>query len=165
MIIAEVTATLPLGAQRNIDGSFNKLTKELVERRRENIAPSNDYRKMNRGNTKSTGPRKRSYQPRVGYSNYNPEFNKPNYQPQNTSSSNYGNRSTQPYEQTFPQKNTYRNNETNLEQTSPQQQQQTKQGASFYTPKRYNNLQQRQSTPNNIHQQPNQICFVEGDKD
>ena len=34
----------------------------------------------------------------------------------NTSFSNYGNGFTQPYEQTFPQQNTYRNNEPNLEQ-------------------------------------------------
>ena len=62
---------------------------------------------------------------------------------------------------------TYRNNEPNLEQqsSSPQQPQQPQQGASFYTPSRNNNLQQRQSKPNNIQQQPNQISFVEGDDD
>ena len=81
--------------------------------------------------------------------------------------SSYGNRFTQPYEQTFPQQNTYRNNEPNLEQQSPppQQQQQPQQTASFYTPIRNNNLQQRQSKPNNIQQQPNQITFVESDDD
>ena len=85
----------------------------------------------------------------------------------NTYFSNYGKRFIQPYEQTFPQQNTYRNNEPNLEQQSPspQQPQQPQQGASFYTPCRNNNLQQRQSKPNNIQQQPNQISFVEGDDD
>ena len=65
------------------------------------------------------------------------------------------------------QQNTYRNNEPNLEQQSPspRQQQQPQQGASFHTPSRNNNLQQRQSKPNNIQQQPNQISFVEGDDD
>ena len=109
----------------------------------------------------------KGYQPRGGYSNYNPRFNKPNYQQQNTSFSNYGNRLPQPYEQTFPQQNIYRNNEPNLEQQSPspQQQQQPQQSASFYSPSRNNNLQQRQSKPNKTHQQPNQISFVEGDND
>ena len=102
----------------------------------------------------------------VGYSNYNPRFNKPNYQQQNASFSSCGNRFTQPYEQSFPQQNTYRNDEPNLEQQSPsQQQQQQPQGASFYKPSRINNLKQRQSKPNNIQQQANQISFVEGDDD
>ena len=153
--------------KKQIDDSVNKLRKELVEPRRPNITFSNDYRKNNRGNTRFNGPRNQGYQPRGGYSIYNPRFNKPNYQQQNTSFSSYGNRFTQPYEQTFPQQNTYRNNEPNLEQQSPspQQQQQPQQSASFYTPSRNNNLQQRQSKPNNIQQQPNQISFVEGDDD
>ena len=118
--------------------------------------------KNNRGNTRFNGPRNQGYQPRGGYSNYNPRFNKPNYQPQNTSFSSYGNRFTQPYEQTFPQQNTYRYNELNLKQQSPspQQQQQPQQSVSLYTPSRNNNLQQRQSKPNNIHQQPNQIISL-----
>ena len=91
-----------LDAQRNIDDSVNKLRKELVEPRRPNITFSNDYRKNNRGNTRFNVPRNQGYQPRGGYSNYNPRFNKPNYQQQNTSFSSYGNRFTQPYEQTFP---------------------------------------------------------------
>ena len=52
----------------------------------------------------------------VATQNYNPRFNKPNYQQQNTSFNNYGNRFTQSHEQTFPQQNTYRNNEPNPEQ-------------------------------------------------
>ena len=153
--------------KKQIDDSVNKLRKELVEPRRPDITFSNDYRKNNRGNARFNGPRNQGYQPRGGYSNYNPRFSKPNYQQQNTSFSSYGNRFTQPYEQTFPQQNTYRNNEPNLEQQSPspQQQQQPQQSASFYTPSRNNNLQQRQSKPNNIQQQPNQIIFVEGDDD
>ena len=143
------------------------MRKELVEPRRPNLTFSNDFRKNDRGNTRFNGPRNQGYQPRGGYSNYNPRFNKPNFQQQNTSFSSYGNRFTQPYEQRFPQQNTHRNNEPNLEQQSPspQQQQQPQQGASFYTPSRNNILQQRQSKPNNIQQQPNQISFVEGDDD
>ena len=70
----------------------------------------------------------------------------------------------QPYEQTFPQQNTYRNNEPNLKQQSPspQQQQPPQHVASFYAPNRNNSLQPRQSKPNNTQQQPNQISFVEG---
>ena len=140
---------------------------ELVEPRRPNITFSNDYRKNNRGNTRFNGSRNQGYHSRGGYSNYNPRFIEPNFQQQNLSFSNYGNRFTQPYEQTLPQQNTYRKNEPNLEQQSPsaQQQQQSQQGASFCTPSRNNNLQQRQSKPNNTHQQPNQISFVEGDDD
>ena len=127
--------------RKQIDDSVNKLRKELVEPRRSNITFSNDYRKNNRGNARFNGPRNQGDQPRGGYSN--PRLNKPNYQQQNTSFSSDGNRFTQPYEQTFPQQNTYRNNGPNLEQQlpSPQQQQQP-QGASFYTPSRINNLQQ-----------------------
>ena len=152
---------------KQIDDSFNKRRKELVEPRKQNITFYNDYRKNNRGNTRFNGPRNEGYQPRGGYSNYNPRFNKPNYQQQNTSFSSYGNRFTQPYEQTLPQQNTYRKNEPNLEQQSPspQQQQQPQQGASFYTPSTNNNLQHRQSKPNNTQQQPNQISLVEGDDD
>ena len=96
--------------KKQIDDSVNKLRKELVEPRKQNITFSNDCRK-NRGNARFSGPRNQGHQPRDGYSNYNPRFNKPNYQQQNTSFSSYGNRFTQPYEQTFPQQNTYRNNE------------------------------------------------------
>ena len=151
--------------KKQVDDSVDKLRKELVEPRRPNIAFSNDYRKNNRGNTRFSGPRNQGYQPRGGYSNYNPRFNKSNFQQQKTSFSKYGNRFTQPYEQIFLKQNTYRNNEPNLEQpsTSPQQQQQPQQGASFYTPSRNKNLQQTQSKPNNIQQQPNQIRFAEGD--
>ena len=69
--------------------------------------------------------------------------------------------------QTFPQQNTCRNNEPNFEQQSPspQQQQQPQQGASFYAPNKSNYLQQKQSKPNDIEQQPDQISFVEGDDD
>ena len=143
------------------------MRKKQVEPRRPNITFSNDYRKKNRGNTRFNGPRNQRYQSRGGYSNYIPRFNNPNFQQQNTSFSNYGNRFTQPYEQTFPQQNTYRNNEPNLEQQSPspQQQPQPQQGASLYTPSRNNNLQLRQSKPNNVQQQPNKISFVEGDDD
>ena len=152
---------------KQIDDSVNKLRKEPGEPRKQNITFSNDYRKNNRVNTRFNGPRNQGYQSRGGYSNYIPGFNKPNYQQQNTSFSSYGNRFIQPYEQTFPQQNTYRNNEPNLEQQSPspQKQQQPQQGASFYTPSGNNNLQQRQSKPNNTQQQPNQISFVEGDDD
>ena len=150
--------------KKQIDDIVNKLRKELVKPRKQNITFSYDYRKNNRGYPRFSGPRYKGYQTRGGYSNYNPRFNKPNYQQQNTSFSSFGNRFTQPYEQTFPQQNTYRNNEPNLEQQSPSPQQQP-QGASFYTPSRNNNLQQRQSKPNNIKQQPNHISFVEGDDD
>ena len=78
--------------KKQIDDSVNKLRNELVEPRRPNITFSNDYRKNNRGNTRFNGPRNQGYQPRGGYSNYNPRFNKPNFQQQNTSFSNYGNR-------------------------------------------------------------------------
>ena len=137
--------------KKQIDDSVNKLRKELVEPRKQNITFSNDYRKNNRDNTRFNGPGNQSYKPRGGYSNYNPRFNKPNYQQQNTFFSSYGNRFTQPYEQTFHQQKTYRNNEPNLEQQSPspQQQQQPQRGASFFTPSRNINLQQKQSKPNN----------------
>ena len=71
--------------KKQIDDSVNKLRKELFEPRRPNITFSNDYRKNNRGNTRFNGPRNQSFQPRGGYSNCNPRFNKPNYQQQNTS--------------------------------------------------------------------------------
>ena len=137
--------------EKQIDDSVNKLRKEPAEPRTQNIIFSNDYRKNNRGNTRFNGPRNQGYQPRDGYSNYNPRFNRPNYQQQNTSFNDYGNRFTQSYE-TFPQQNTYRNNEPNPEQ----QQDQPQQGASFYAPNRNNSPQQRQSKPNNIQKQPNQ---------
>ena len=104
--------------KKQLDDSVNKLREELVEPRRSNITFSNDYRKNKRGNTRFNGPRNQGYQPKRGYSNYNPRYNKPNYQKQNTSFNIYGNRFTQPYEQTFPQQNTYRNNEQNLEKQS-----------------------------------------------
>ena len=143
------------------------MRKKLVEPRKQNITFSNDDRKNNRGNIRFNGHRNQGYQPRGGYSNYNHRFNKPNYQQQNTFFSSYGNRFTQPYDQIFPQQNTYRNIEPNIEQQSPspKQQQQPQQGASFYALNRNNYLKQRQSKPNNTQQQPNQIGFVVGDDD
>ena len=86
VIIAEVMVILSLGAQGNqIDDSFKKL-KEIVEPRRQIISFSNDYRKNNRCNTRCNGPRNQGYQPSFSY---------------------FGNRFTQPYEQTFTQQNTY----------------------------------------------------------
>ena len=164
MIFAEV---MVIFSPKQIEDSVKKLRKELVETRRQNIILSNGYRKNSGGNTRFNGPRNQGYQPRGGYPNYNSRFNKPNFRQQNTLFSNYGNRFTQPYEQAFPQQNTYRNNKPDPEQQlpSPQQQQQPQQGVSFYAPNRNNSLQQRQSKPTKTQQQPNQISFVEGGDD
>ena len=152
--------------KKQIDDSVNKLRRELVDPRRQNITFCNDYRKNNKGNTRFTGPRNQGYQPRGGYSSYNPRFEEPNYQQQITSFSNCGSKFTQSYEQTFLQQKKYRNNEPNLEQQWPQkQQQQPQKWASFYTPKSNSSLKPGQSKPNKFQQQTNQISFVEGDND
>ena len=47
--------------KKQIDDSVNKLRKEIVEPRRQNLTFSNDYRKNNRGNARFNAPRNKGY--------------------------------------------------------------------------------------------------------